>query len=236
MSLFGQPQQTSNIFGSRTTQRPARPSRRPHPFSGSPARPSSAANANGAPWPGTAFRSNFGLGGQQQQQQQQPNNAASTLFTSALRPPGAAQLGQGQGQQGARPRTRKRSSHGRRRGLGGLRRRGTRRGWGIYPFLLPSFLPFLPSCRPSSTSPYTLPSSLLPSFLACFYIFYHRANPAQVGLYGRPPNTTNDALWARAVRENPDPECLAPVIAVGFDDLRQRVGVQGRRRERTRRG
>jgi hypothetical protein len=37
------------------------------------------------------------------------------------------------------------------------------------------------------------------------YIFYHRADPAQVGLYGRPPNATNDALWARAVRENPDP-------------------------------
>ncbi|KAJ7671987.1 hypothetical protein B0H14DRAFT_3909292 [Mycena olivaceomarginata] len=34
-------------------------------------------------------------------------------------------------------------------------------------------------------------------------------------MYGRPPNTTNDALWARAARENPDPGCLVPAIAVG---------------------
>ncbi|KAF7343223.1 Adrenoleukodystrophy protein [Mycena venus] len=59
------------------------------------------------------------------------------------------------------------------------------------------------------------------------YIFYNRVDPAQVGLYGRPPNATNDALWARAVRENPDPSCLVPAIAVGFDDLRQRVDAQG---------
>ncbi|KAJ7808732.1 hypothetical protein B0H14DRAFT_2380282 [Mycena olivaceomarginata] len=31
------------------------------------------------------------------------------------------------------------------------------------------------------------------------------STPAQVGLYGRPPNATDDALWARAIRENPDP-------------------------------
>ncbi|KAJ7808706.1 hypothetical protein B0H14DRAFT_3761051 [Mycena olivaceomarginata] len=40
---------------------------------------------------------------------------------------------------------------------------------------------------------------------ASAYIFYNRVDPAQVGLYGHPPNATNDALWARAVRENPDP-------------------------------
>ncbi|KAJ7121236.1 nucleoporin complex subunit 54-domain-containing protein [Mycena filopes] len=38
---------------------------------------------------------------------------------------------------------------------------------------------------------------------------------------------TNDVLWAKAVRENPDPTCLVPAIAVGFDDLRQRVDAQG---------
>ncbi|KAJ7678439.1 hypothetical protein B0H14DRAFT_3064291, partial [Mycena olivaceomarginata] len=53
------------------------------------------------------------------------------------------------------------------------------------------------------------------------YIFYNRVDPAQVGLYGRPPNATNDALWARAVRENPDLG-LVPAITVAFDDLRQR--------------
>ncbi|KAJ7450858.1 nucleoporin complex subunit 54-domain-containing protein [Mycena latifolia] len=59
------------------------------------------------------------------------------------------------------------------------------------------------------------------------YYFYNRVDPNQVGLYGRPPNATNDALWAKAVRENPDPTCLVPAIAVGFDDLRQRVDAQG---------
>ncbi|KAJ6569880.1 nucleoporin complex subunit 54-domain-containing protein [Mycena vulgaris] len=59
------------------------------------------------------------------------------------------------------------------------------------------------------------------------YFFYNRVDPNQVGLYGRPPNATNDTLWAKAVRENPDPTCLVPAIAVGFDDLRQRVDAQG---------
>ncbi|KAJ6456190.1 nucleoporin complex subunit 54-domain-containing protein [Mycena sanguinolenta] len=59
------------------------------------------------------------------------------------------------------------------------------------------------------------------------YFFYNRVDPNQVGLYGRPPNATNDALWAKAVRDNPDPTCLVPAIAVGFDDLRQRVDAQG---------
>ncbi|KAJ7782970.1 nucleoporin complex subunit 54-domain-containing protein [Mycena metata] len=59
------------------------------------------------------------------------------------------------------------------------------------------------------------------------YFFYNRVDPNQVGLYGRPPNATNDALWAKAARENPDPTCLVPAIAVGFDDLRQRVDAQG---------
>ncbi|KAJ7230628.1 nucleoporin complex subunit 54-domain-containing protein, partial [Mycena pura] len=59
------------------------------------------------------------------------------------------------------------------------------------------------------------------------YFFYNRVDPNQVGLYGRPPNATNDALWTKAVRDNPDPSCLVPAIAVGFDDLRQRVDAQG---------
>ncbi|KAJ7766387.1 nucleoporin complex subunit 54-domain-containing protein [Mycena maculata] len=59
------------------------------------------------------------------------------------------------------------------------------------------------------------------------YYFYNRVDPNQVGLYGRPPNATNEVLWTKAVRENPDPSCLVPAIAVGFDDLRQRVDAQG---------
>ncbi|PPQ85222.1 hypothetical protein CVT24_006493, partial [Panaeolus cyanescens] len=38
--------------------------------------------------------------------------------------------------------------------------------------------------------------------------------------------TTNDAMWEKAVRENPDPSCLVPVIAIGFDDLRARIDAQ----------
>jgi nuclear pore complex protein Nup54 len=45
-------------------------------------------------------------------------------------------------------------------------------------------------------------------------------------MYGRPPNAKNEALWQKAVRENPDPTCLVPVLAIGFDDLRQRVDAQ----------
>ncbi|KAJ7611787.1 nucleoporin complex subunit 54-domain-containing protein [Roridomyces roridus] len=59
------------------------------------------------------------------------------------------------------------------------------------------------------------------------YFFYNRVEPSQVGLYGRPPNATNETLWTKAVRDNPDPTTLVPAIAVGFDDLRQRVDAQG---------
>jgi nuclear pore complex protein Nup54 len=58
------------------------------------------------------------------------------------------------------------------------------------------------------------------------HYFYNLVDPAQVNLYGRAPNATNEALWQKAVRENPDPTCLVPVVAIGFDDLRQRVEAQ----------
>lgn len=35
--------------------------------------------------------------------------------------------------------------------------------------------------------------------------FYNLVDPKQVNLYGRPPNATNDAVWQKAVQENPDP-------------------------------
>jgi hypothetical protein len=60
----------------------------------------------------------------------------------------------------------------------------------------------------------------------CKHYFYNLVDPAQVNLYGRPPNATNEALWQKAVRENPDRSCLVPVVAIGFDDLRQRVEAQ----------
>ncbi|KAI0340274.1 hypothetical protein BDW22DRAFT_1334651 [Trametopsis cervina] len=58
------------------------------------------------------------------------------------------------------------------------------------------------------------------------HFFYNLVDPAQVHLYGRPPNATNDSLWEKALRENPDPTCLVPVLAVGLDDLQQRVDAQ----------
>ncbi|EIN14470.1 hypothetical protein PUNSTDRAFT_110559 [Punctularia strigosozonata HHB-11173 SS5] len=58
------------------------------------------------------------------------------------------------------------------------------------------------------------------------HFFYNMVDPAQVHLYGRPANATNDAAWQKAVMENPDPSCLVPVLAVGFDDLQTRVEAQ----------
>lgn len=58
------------------------------------------------------------------------------------------------------------------------------------------------------------------------HYFYNLVDPAQVNLYGRPQNATNEALWQKAVRENPDCTCLVPVVAIGFDDLQQRVDAQ----------
>ncbi|EGO26796.1 hypothetical protein SERLADRAFT_385925, partial [Serpula lacrymans var. lacrymans S7.9] len=48
------------------------------------------------------------------------------------------------------------------------------------------------------------------------HYFYNLVDPNQVNLYGRPPNATNETLWQKAVRENPDPTCLVPALAVGF--------------------
>ncbi|KAI0922755.1 hypothetical protein AcV5_009647 [Taiwanofungus camphoratus] len=58
------------------------------------------------------------------------------------------------------------------------------------------------------------------------HFFYNLVDPSQVHLYGRPSNATNDALWQKAVRENPDSSCLVPVIATGLDDLQKRVEAQ----------
>ncbi|KIJ40407.1 hypothetical protein M422DRAFT_60570 [Sphaerobolus stellatus SS14] len=60
------------------------------------------------------------------------------------------------------------------------------------------------------------------------HYFYNVVDPKQVHLYGRPANATNDALWQQAVRENPEPSCMVPVLAVGFDDLQKRVDAQSK--------
>ncbi|CAE6410750.1 unnamed protein product [Rhizoctonia solani] len=53
------------------------------------------------------------------------------------------------------------------------------------------------------------------------YYFYNLVENPQA--YGRPANATNEALWKRAVSENPNPERLVPALAVGFDDLKKRT-------------
>jgi hypothetical protein len=87
-----------------------------------------------------------------------------------------------------------------------------------FPSLPFPSLPFLHS----SLLPPSLPSLLLPSLPHSF-------------LSSLPPSSPFSALLPTPY-ELTALNSLVPVIAVGFDDLRQRVGMQGRRRERTRSG
>ena len=82
------------------------------------------------------------------------------------------------------------------------------------------------------------------SYVSIQHFFYNFVDPTQVHFYGRPSNAVNDAAWEKAVRENPDPSwyvwmtlhgqalfsrnpaSLVPVLAVGLDDLQQRVEAQ----------
>ncbi len=51
------------------------------------------------------------------------------------------------------------------------------------------------------------------------HYFYNLVDPSQVHLYGRPPNAYNEALWQKAVRENPDPSwCVTVLCSVSFAD------------------
>ncbi|KIK55505.1 hypothetical protein GYMLUDRAFT_76459 [Collybiopsis luxurians FD-317 M1] len=58
------------------------------------------------------------------------------------------------------------------------------------------------------------------------HYFYNYVGTSHVGAFGRPANAVNEALWQKAVRENPDPTSMVPVLAIGFDDLRGRVDAQ----------
>ncbi|KAG5651339.1 hypothetical protein H0H81_009027 [Sphagnurus paluster] len=79
------------------------------------------------------------------------------------------------------------------------------------------------------------------------HTFYNLVNPNQISLYRQPPNVPND-VWEKATRENPDPKwrtnlqfetwltfeihnSMVPVIATGFDDIRERVDAQSRQAE-----
>ena len=38
-------------------------------------------------------------------------------------------------------------------------------------------------------------------------------------MYGRPANATNEVLWQKAVRENPDPVWLVLLVLVNLDSI-----------------
>ncbi|KAF8273665.1 nucleoporin complex subunit 54-domain-containing protein [Lactarius quietus] len=58
------------------------------------------------------------------------------------------------------------------------------------------------------------------------HYFYNFVDSSQVHQYGRPANAADESLWQKAVRENPDPAHLVPVLATSFDDLQKRVEAQ----------
>ncbi|KAJ3080147.1 hypothetical protein HK102_003266 [Quaeritorhiza haematococci] len=57
------------------------------------------------------------------------------------------------------------------------------------------------------------------------HYFYNIVHPSEVHLYTRPPDQ-DEALWNQAMMDNPDPSCMVPVLAVGFDDIKKRMEEQ----------
>ncbi|KAI8975008.1 nucleoporin complex subunit 54-domain-containing protein [Pilobolus umbonatus] len=71
------------------------------------------------------------------------------------------------------------------------------------------------------------PSSPLCQFR---HYFYNKVPPNEIHLYVRPPNQ-DEQLWNEAMRKNPDPTCMVPVLAVGFDDILKRMEIQNKQVE-----
>ncbi|KAG2173712.1 hypothetical protein INT43_005132 [Umbelopsis isabellina] len=63
----------------------------------------------------------------------------------------------------------------------------------------------------------------------CYFkhFFYNMVHPDEVHRYVKPAEI-DPALWAEAMRNNPDPSCMVPALAVGFDDVRKRMESQYR--------
>ncbi|KAI8369271.1 nucleoporin complex subunit 54-domain-containing protein [Radiomyces spectabilis] len=57
------------------------------------------------------------------------------------------------------------------------------------------------------------------------YYFYNMVPPQEVHLYVKPPNHDTKA-WEDAQKANPDPSCMVPALAVGFEDLKKRIDAQ----------
>ncbi|KAI9494809.1 nucleoporin complex subunit 54-domain-containing protein [Zychaea mexicana] len=66
------------------------------------------------------------------------------------------------------------------------------------------------------------PSSHLCQFR---HYFYNVVPPNERHLYVRPPDQ-DEQLWNEAVRKNPDPNTLVPVLAVGYGDVLKRMDIQ----------
>ncbi|KAI7890413.1 nucleoporin complex subunit 54-domain-containing protein [Mucor mucedo] len=62
------------------------------------------------------------------------------------------------------------------------------------------------------------------------HYFYNMVPTNEAHLYVRPQNQ-DENLWNEAVRKNPDPTCLVPVLAVGFDDILKRIEIQSKQVE-----
>ncbi|KAH8547657.1 nucleoporin complex subunit 54-domain-containing protein [Umbelopsis sp. PMI_123] len=56
-------------------------------------------------------------------------------------------------------------------------------------------------------------------------LFYNIVHPSEVQRFTKPPNE-DDKAWEMAMKNNPDPSCMVPVRAVGFEALRTRIETQ----------
>ncbi|WWD21523.1 hypothetical protein CI109_106009 [Kwoniella shandongensis] len=58
------------------------------------------------------------------------------------------------------------------------------------------------------------------------YFFYNVVEEGTAGRYGRPAGANDDAKWAKALRDNPDPNSMVPVLATGWADVKKREQAQ----------
>ncbi|KAJ3055173.1 hypothetical protein HK097_011327 [Rhizophlyctis rosea] len=59
------------------------------------------------------------------------------------------------------------------------------------------------------------------------HYFYNVVHPDEVQFY-KPPPGQDDDLYRQAMRDNPDPRCMVPVLAKGFEDVKKRMAYQER--------
>jgi nuclear pore complex protein Nup54 len=57
------------------------------------------------------------------------------------------------------------------------------------------------------------------------HYFYNLVHPSEVHLY-QPQPEEDRALYDQAQMDNPDPSCMVPVLAVGFEGIKKRIEIQ----------